>query len=61
MGRGFHDERSSTGQPSGVYHLVAERDDQDLSCHITQNEDGTFPPLPYGKTIFAGELVECPD
>ena len=61
VGRGFHDERSSTGQPSGVYHLVAERDDQDLSCHITQNEDGTFPPLPYGNTIFAGELVECPD
>ena len=61
VGRGFHDERSMTGQPSGVYHLVAERDDQDLSCDIRQNKDGTFPPLPYGQTIFAGESVKCPD
>lgn len=61
VGRSFHNERSSLGQPSGVYHLVAMRDDQDLSSHIRQNKDGTFPPLPYGQTIFAGKTLECPD
>ena len=55
VGRSFHDERRRCGQEVGVWHLVAERDDQDKSSQTRQNEDGSFPAVPYGETIFAGE------
>ena len=55
VGRSFHEERERRGQMSGVWHLVAERDDQDKSNQTRQNEDGSFPPVPYGDTLFAGE------
>ena len=55
VGRSFHDERVRRGQPSGVIHLVAERDGQDKSSQTRQNKDGSFPALPYGETLFAGE------
>lgn len=62
VGRSFHEERSGCGQQSGVYHLVAVRDDQDRSSHTRQNKDGTFSALPYGHTIFAGETcLICDD
>ena len=57
MGRSFHEERMRCGQPSGVWHLIAERDDQDKSSQTRQNSDGSFPALPYGETLFAGTVA----
>ena len=56
VGRSFHEERERLGGASEVWHIIAERDDQDKSSQTRQNEDGSFPALPYGKTIFAGML-----
>lgn len=56
VGRSFHEERERRGQDSGVWHLIAKRDDLDRSSQTRQNDDGTFSPLPYGHTVFAGQL-----
>ena len=61
VGRSFHEERvrHGRGEGSGVWHVVAERDDQDKSSQTRQNKDGTFLSLPYGQTIFAGTCRYC--
>ena len=58
VGRSFNEvQQSGCGQ--GVWHLIAERDKEDRSNQTRQSKDGSFPALPYGQTIFAGELI-CP-
>ena len=57
VGRSFQLERERQGQSEGVWHLVAERDKEDKSRQTRQNKDGSFSALPYGQTIFAGQLI----
>ena len=57
VGRSFNEERGRRGQGSGVWHLIAERDKEDRSGQTRQNKDGSFPAVPYGQTIFAGERM----
>ena len=57
VGRSFQLERERRGQSEGVWHLVAERDKEDKSSQTRQNKDGSFSALPYGQTIFAGQLI----
>ena len=56
VGRSFNEVQPS-GRGQGVWHLIAERDKEDRSSQTRQNKDGSFPALPYGQTIFAGELM----
>ena len=57
VGRSFHEERQRLKKPHGVCHVIAVKDDQDKSLQTRQNKDGTFPPLPYGDTLFFGDSV----
>lgn len=57
VGRSFHDERVRLKQPHGICHVIAVRDDMDRSNQTRQNPDGTFPPVPYGDTLFFGDSV----
>lgn len=57
VGRSFYEERKKLGWDDGVVHIQAVKDDRDRSTHTRQNSDGTFQPVPYGKTIFIGNSV----
>ena len=57
VGRSFYDERKSLGWEEGVIHVQAVRDEQDRTLQTRQNKDGTFKPVPYGKTVFIGSSV----
>ena len=41
----------------GICHVIAIKDNQDKSNQTRQNPDGTFPPVPYGDTVFFGDSV----
>ena len=53
----FYNERIRLGEPHGVCHVVAVRDDQDKSLQTRQRPDGTFEAVPYGDTLFYGSSV----
>ena len=57
VGRSFFEERERLKRLHGVCHVVAERDEQDKSSQTRQNPDRTFPPVPYGETLFFGNSV----
>ena len=57
VGQSFYQERIKLGQPDGVIHIQAVRDPQDYSTQTHQNQDGSFEPLPYGKTLFYCDSV----
>ena len=57
VAKSFHDERARLGEPHGVCHIVAVRDDQDKSLQTRQRPDGTFEAVPYGETLFFGSSV----
>ncbi|XP_065828687.1 uncharacterized protein [Oscarella lobularis] len=57
IGKSFAAQRTKLGLPSGVIHVLPERDDQDFSAKAKQNDDGSFLILPYGKTLFCGTSV----
>ena len=57
VGRSFFEQRERLKRPHGICHVVAERDEQDKSSQTRQNPDGTFPPVPYGETLFFGNSV----
>lgn len=57
VGRSFFEERERLNRPHGVCHVVAERDEQDKSSQTRQNPDRTFPPVPYGDTLFFGSSI----
>lgn len=57
VSRSFFDERARMKCYHGICHLIAVRDDQDKSNQTRQNPDGTFPPVPYGDTVFFGDSV----
>lgn len=57
VGRSFYEERKRLGWDDGVIHIQAVKDGRDRSMQTRQNPDGTFQPVPYGKTIFIGTSV----
>ena len=57
IGRSFFEERKCIDKPHGVYHIIPERDEQDKSTQTRQNPNRTFPPVPYGETLFFGSSV----
>ena len=57
VAKSFYDERVRLGEPKGVCHIVAVRDDQDKSHQTRQRSDGTFEAVPYGTTLFYGSSV----
>ena len=57
VGRSFFEERERLKRHHGICHVVAERDEQDKSSQTRQNPDRTFPPVPYGETLFFGNSV----
>lgn len=40
-----------------IVHVLPVKDDQDFSDKCSQNPDGNFEPMSYGKTLFLGESV----
>jgi hypothetical protein len=52
IGRSFHKERQKLNLPEGVIHIQAITDAQDYSTQTLQHSNGSFQPLPYGKTLF---------
>ena len=57
VGLSFSKERAMLQQPEGVVHVIAQRDSQDKSTQTRQNPDGSFPLLPYGRTLVHGNSV----
>ena len=57
VGRRFFEEREKMNIPHGICHVIAIRDDEDKSNQTRQYPDGTFPPVPYGDTVFFGDSV----
>ena len=57
VGRSFFDERARMKCCHGICHVIAIKDNQDKSNQTRQNPDGTFPPVPYGDTVFFGDSV----
>ena len=57
VAKSFYNERVRLGEPEGVCHIVAMRDDQDKSHQTRQRSDGTFEAVPFGTTLFYGRSV----
>ena len=57
VGRSFYEERKSLGWEVGIIHVQALKDGQDRTMQTRQNSDGTFKPVPYGKTVFVGKSI----
>ncbi|GBL99985.1 hypothetical protein AVEN_19457-1 [Araneus ventricosus] len=45
-------------EESAVVHILPIHDPEDLTAKARQNLDGSFEPVPYGKTVFLGDSVK---
>ncbi|KAG1660946.1 hypothetical protein GQR58_021785 [Nymphon striatum] len=56
VAQSYVNQKKSSG--STVFHLLPMKDASDLSSKTRQNADGSFQPVPFGKTIFLGDSIK---